>query len=266
MNSLARLNLPLQPCAEAILDTHWRLTEKYPGLTAMVQRMDTCNQNQIARELTDGAVKSLQHAYRRCRALLCSHCQEARTSEEYADIRAAYDAARAEAKDLWTVLMTFSSRSFPLDETPAQVESALTRWQRLQNRKAFKYATVGYVRGLQLTADHHTCRLQSHTSVVALVQRPHAVPSQGDWLDLWNSSGKAEPGVLSHFAKLTPTDEGTGSEVNTFFRRVGAVAIQPDRLCEVHEGTIVCDSRKLAILHQALRTRRLIYFGGLMSR
>ncbi len=266
MPSHIPIKLPLQQCAEAMLDTHWRMVEKYPHLIAMVERMDSCNQNQMARDLMGSTMKTLQHAYRRCRGLFCAHCQEFRTAEKHGDISAAYHAARAEAPRLGTLLMTFTSRTFPLDETPAQVEHALARWQRLQNRKPFQYAINGYVRGLQLSVDHQAGLLQTHTSVVALIQNRHAVAHEGDWLDLWSTSGKGEQGVLSYFAEVSPCGRGNDVDVEPFFRKVGAVAIQPDHLCEVHEGNIVCDSQKLAILHHALRTRRLIYFGGLMNR
>jgi len=263
---MQRMPPEIDECAEAILDAQRANAETQPALAGELRRMEACHRDWRKRGNTASAQASYEEFWRRCRSLLCAPCLDARTDDNADDILSAHAQAIDEQPSLTTMLITFESPAYPFERASNCADDAIKQWRRFSSRKLFKHAVQGHVRGLKLLTDHTQDTLRAEISTVALFRDDSFIREKGGWLSLWNSASKGAPSQKTVHMRLDLRTREGREELRTFARRVATVAVRPVHLCEEQASGIVCDAWKLKTLKSALRGRRLIQFGGVMSR
>lgn len=257
----------LSTFANAILRAHRVNAEVFPHMSDELERMETCLHNWRAHHGLKKAAKASRRAYwQRCRGLFCAPCMDARYTDEALDILERFDAATNVDASLVPTLITFRGPCYRIEDVEACVSETIAHWRRFASRKVFKHAVSGYVRGIEISIDHAHDTAHAESSMLALVGDDTYVQLNGGWLTIWNDARQSAP---SQKVACERPDLTTREGMTTFLdlvHRVATVAVRPSHLCEEQPSGIVCDAWKLKTLQAALRSRKLILFGGVMRR
>lgn len=253
--------------ALAIFEAYRFHADRDANLRAEHQRMVECYVNHSTHVPAHTAARERRSsAHQRCKSRLCSPCVEDRRSDAADEIISAYERNLLAMASSGVAIMTFDGPPYPLAEAAHCVSHALQSWERFVGRKAIKTTVGGYVRGLELQIDPALTTITAHVRFIGLAYGNYYIEQKGGWLAAWQGTAVDGPYQLSSLREHYDGGELANLAVQNSAQEVAAVAIKPEALCELGPHGFRCCPEKLRLVRDALRRRRMIYFGGTMNR
>lgn len=251
---------------EAILAAHRTLAHEGQLAPAKLLRMENCFQNRLARDLVVPAIGVPTDSFMRCRNLLCWSCLDERRASYAKHTSELLAGSAAKAATMRLLLITLAGPVVPFFDASECVCDGVRQWQLLSDRRAFRHVADGHVRSMRLVPMHRTKTVYAQTNLLVLARRVETLRTADEWFQEWTSADDRGASRLLSFDCHDFSDRRAAVAIAEFADRVSEVAIAPHDLCEVQDGAVTCDAVKLNVLHEALRGRRLISFGGVLSR
>lgn len=188
--------------------------------------------------------------------------------------RVLHKAAATEPKNGW-IMLTLTQKNVPAEELPAEVDQILKGWTRLARRKELG-SVAGWLRTLEVThnAEENTWHPHIH---LLLWARPdywsRGYIAQRRWRELWADVLDLDyipVGIDVHRIKKRGNEDGideAAQEVSKYTVKDSDLLGDEDEDDESGDAAAAEDlDERVAVLDEALRSRRLIAWGGELKK
>lgn len=164
------------------------------------------------------------------------------------------------------LLLTLTVVNVPGSELGRTIDNMNQAWQRLMRRKVVKRGVRSWFRSLEITYNRERQDFHPHFHVLLMVpknyfdKRDNLYISQQEWLKLWKASARDDRITQVDIRKIK-SKEG---QLESMVAEVAKYATKPsDYVEENSDGLLEASPLVIKDLHYALKSRRLIGFGGL---
>ena len=190
--------------------------------------------------------KELREA-RLCRVRTCPICHWRRSLKLAADLQIRVAAVREEYPDIQASLLTFTVRNCTKRQVRETVKAMLAAWNKVNQRKRFKGAVLGWVRALEVTPGKRGRKDDAHPHLHVLVFHEKDISHDNNvWADEWADALGLDYQPICH---ATPVNslESAVSEVSKYLVKqadapdewVADMALQLDGIRAMGSGGIL---------------------------
>ncbi len=247
----------------------WR--EKKMANTLLALAYDDVNEKKAARlrdcgnylsfAIHEDGTKKLKHMDS-CRVRLCPMCAWRRSLKVHAHTVQILDAMQEQYA---FIFLTLTVRNCLAEDLSGTIDTMMTAWRRLTERKAFKTAVKGWYRGLEVThnvdiKDEYYDTYHPHFHALLCVNKSYFKSrdylSQEAWTSLWRESARLSYDPMVDVRKVRGSTSQAVAEAAKYTVKDGDY-ILPD------DWDLTVDT--VRVLDAALDNRRLVAYGGLMK-
>lgn len=192
-------------------------------------------------------------------------------------MRVLHQAAATEPRNAW-VMLTLTQKNVPTEELPAEVDRILKAWTRLARRKELG-SVVGWLRTLEVTHNAEENTWHPHVHALLWVRPDYwsrGYVAQQRWRELWADVLNLDyipVGIDVHRVKKRGKQDGmdeAAQEVSKYTVKDSDLLGNEDEEDEEDDSRDAAAEQALdervAVLDEALRSRRLIAWGGALKK
>lgn len=245
-------------------DSAMKLADSYGrlGLQSKANRVGGCG-DYLTFSVVDDELR-LQHA-RFCKVRLCPMCAWRRSLKIFAQtskIMDCYDRINPTHK---YIFLTLTCRNVPGDMLAGQIDQLIAAWKKLAKSDVFKGQVNGWFRALEVTHNLQMDTYHPHYHCILAVPNSYFqgyyYMSQAKWVQLWRNCMGVDYDPIVDVRLLRGGKTGV-AEVSKYAAKPTDYLIVDDNY---NIDTAQTD-RSVAVLDSALRSRRLIAYGGEFKR
>lgn len=195
-----------------------------------------------------------------CQVRLCPMCAWRRSLMIFHQLNEVLHEAVKREK-MRFIFLTLTVRNVSGEELPEAITHLFQSWQRLMQRKVVRDVTVGWFRALEVTRNPKRKDYHPHFHILLGVKPSYfgsGYIKQSEWVLLWQDALRVDYMPVVDVRTVKPKREG--QTVEAAVAEAGKYAVKPgDYLLEDSDEA----AEAVRIFDQALRSRRLVAYGGL---
>jgi plasmid rolling circle replication initiator protein Rep len=168
------------------------------------------------------------------------------------------------------LLLTLTVVNVPGDEIGRTIDLMNDAWRRLMQRKVIRKSVRSWFRSLEITYNQERQDFHPHFHALLMVPKSYFDPRrdfyvpQQEWLRLWKVSMRDDRITQIDIRTVKPRKVGT---FESLAAEVAKYATKPSSYVEERaDGLLEASPLIVEDLHHALKSRRLIGFGGLFKK
>jgi len=201
-----------------------------------------------------------------CHCRLCILCQWRKSLVIYHQLFGLIHAHRKQYKSDIPLLLTLTVPNVSGDELKICLDNMQHAFRKLSNRNPFKRATRSWFRSLEITYNAKRKDYHPHYHVLLLVPENYFKRNRGlyidqsDWLRMWQEATGIPKITQVDIRRVKKRKEGV---IETITAEVAKYATKPSSYVKKQaRGEYMADKQVVETLHDALKGRRLVAFGG----
>jgi len=206
-----------------------------------------------------------------CRCRLCVTCQWRKSLAMFHQVITLIHAHRERYKSDIPLLLTLTVPNIGEDELAECLNNMQQAFKKLMKRRNVKRAVRSWFRGLEITYNLERQDYHPHYHVLLLVPKNYFDAKYGlyidrdQWLEMWQE--------VTDQSEITQVDirrvkkKSSKKALEAVTAEVAKYATKPSSYVrKLSSGDFEADSKVIKALHMALKSRRLVAFGGLFVK
>ena len=231
------------------------------------ERVQTCGNYLTFTECTSDSnhPKRLKKAFF-CRDRLCPTCSWRKSLATAHQVRMVCHTALLERK-MRFILLTLTVKNCAGYELSSTIDAMFAGFKRLTELKRYKQSVLGFFRALEVSCDSKKETYHPHFHVLLAVPTSYFKSTenlyikQTEWISLWRDSMRLDydPSVDVRIVKPNSKREGSDA-ISSAVAEVAKYSVKP----ELYDLPIEALQRAVETLDDALKSRRMVSYGGLL--
>lgn len=205
-----------------------------------------------------------------CKGRLCVMCQWRKSLAMFHQVFTLIHAHRAKYKSDIPLLLTLTIPNVSADNLKDSLDMMQESLRKMMKRRGVKRAVRSWFRALEITYNPERKDYHPHYHVLLLVPKNYfdakydLYIDQGRWLSMWQEATGIPEITQVDVRKVRKRKNGAIEAVSA---EVAKYATKPSTYVNREpSGDFTADSDVVKTLHDALKGRRLVAFGGLFSQ
>jgi plasmid rolling circle replication initiator protein Rep len=196
-----------------------------------------------------------------CKARLCPMCNWRLSKKRFSNLSAVTDVAKSEKYEL--LFLTLTAKNVSGDMLKSEIKHYFVAWKYLATMNPlFKKSIHGWFRALEVTYNQEDDTYHPHLHIVLAVKSTYFKPThyinQKKWAELWRNALKIDYDPIVHIQKTySKKNSSPEQEASKYTVKDSDYLIQ---------GDLKLSAKVVQVLDSALRSVRLIAYGGILKK
>lgn len=202
-----------------------------------------------------------------CQVRLCPMCSARRSTLVFQNLREVIHVAK-EREKLEFVFLTLTAKTVNSEQVSNELTKYFEAWQKLVKRRPFKRSVVGWFRALEITHNWKKDSYHPHFHCILAVRPSYfgkGYIKQAMWVEWWKESMQLGYTPIVDVRRVKPR-----KEKNDEMKESGAIFEVAKYSVKSNDFLIPENKRAqdkaVEVLDDALRSRRLIAYGGILKQ